>query len=63
MSEPIRLEQYQKPLTKAATGGELDDIGLLWAMDAGDRAQVQLQQRALVTLGPPLPPIHQILFC
>lgn len=57
------LEQYQKPLTKAATGGELQDIGLLWGLDAGDRAQVQLQQRALLTLGPPLPPIHQILFC
>jgi hypothetical protein len=57
------LEQYQKPLAKAATGEELNYLASLWGLSSAERVSVQLEQKALVTLGPPLPPIHRILFC
>jgi hypothetical protein len=52
-------------LTKAATSPELDELRNLWmAFDSpSERLEYQLKQRALVNLGPPLPPIHQVLFC
>lgn len=52
-------------LTKAATSPELADLEHLWrAFDSpSERLEYQLKQRALVNLGPPLPPIHQVLFC
>jgi hypothetical protein len=52
-------------LTKAATSPELADLERLWrAFDTPEeRIAAQLKQRALVNLGPPLPPIHQVLFC
>lgn len=53
-------------LTKAATSSpELADLRNLWmAFETPDqRLECQLKQRALVNLGPPLPPIHQVLFC
>lgn len=57
------LEKYQKPLAKAATSPELADLERLWALPLEERIAAQLKQRALVNLGPPLPPIHQVLFC
>lgn len=57
------LEKYQKPLAKAATSDELHDLEMLWGLSAEDRVAIQLQQKALFTLGPPMPPIHRILFC
>lgn len=52
-------------LTKAATSPELDELRNLWMAfeSPSERLEWQLKQRALVNLGPPLPPIHQVLFC
>ena len=47
-------------LAKAAA--ELNELSILWSMTPEDRTAGALKKVALAPLGPPLPPIHCVLF-
>jgi hypothetical protein len=47
-------------LAKAAA--ELNELAALWGMPPEERTAAALKKVALAPLGPPLPPIHCVLF-